>query len=81
MIFTMNIIYSEDIDFKKIKNNSIYCKAISERLINEKRLKQKIKDGGYVGQVLYNVELDDYDIIADEEIEKVLNIKSKKEER
>ena len=78
---TMNIIYSEDIDFKKIKNNSIYCKAISERLINEKRLKQKIKDGGYVGQVLYNVELDDYDIIADEEIEKVLNIKSKKEER
>lgn len=77
----MNIIYSEDIDFKKVKNNSIYRKAISDMLVSEKRLKQKIKDGGYVGQVLYNVESDDYDIVVDKEIEKVLNIRAKKEER
>lgn len=77
----MNIIYSEDIDFKKVKNNSIYCKAISDKLVSGIRLKQKIKDGGYVGQVLYNPKSDDYDIVIDREIEKVLNMRSKKEER
>lgn len=77
----MNIIYSEDIDLRKVKNNSIYRKAISDRLVSETRLKQKIKDGGYVGQALYNVESDDYDIVVDKEIERVLNIRSNKEER
>jgi len=77
----MNIVYSEDLDFHKIKRNPQYYRAISEKLISENRLKQKIKDGGYIGQVLYNALSDDYDIVVDKEIEKVLNVKAKKEER
>ncbi len=77
----MSIIYSEEIDFNKLKRNTKYYNAVTRMLINENRLKQKIKDGGYVGQVLYNFELDDYDVVVDSEVEKKINTKSKKSER
>ncbi len=76
----IDIVYSENIDFKKIKNNCIYGKEI-RKLLEEDRLRQKIKDGGYLGQVLYNVENEDYNIVVDKEVEKILGAQSKRAER
>lgn len=77
----MFIIYSEEIEFSKIGKDKKYSDALLEKLFNEERLKQKVKDGGYIGQVLYNVTSDDYDIIVDRDVEKVLNVKAKKDGR
>lgn len=77
----MDIVYSEEIDFNKLKRNSKYYKAVTKILINERRLRKKLKEGGYVGQVLYNCELDDYDVVVDSEVEKEINTNFKNSER
>lgn len=73
----LNLVYSENIDIYKIKNNRRYHNAVSEKLLDIERLKQKNKEGGYISQLLYNVDSDGYDIVIDKEIEKVLNVKQK----
>lgn len=77
----ISIIYSENIDFNEIRNNSIYKYAIANKLLQRDRLKSKIDIGGYVGQLLYNPESEHYDIIVDREIEKLINIKQRNMER
>lgn len=81
ILYISNIIYSEDIDFNRIKSNPKYSRAIVKKLISGERVKQKIKEGGYIGQCMYNAELDDYSVVFDKEIEKVINTKAKKGER
>ena len=76
----VDILYSEDIDFNDIRSNKIYNKSISKKLLNEGRIKEKLKEGGYIGQLLYNVENDDYEIVVDKEIEKELNVKQRNRE-
>ena len=76
----VDILYSEDIDFNEIRSNKRYNKYISKKLLNEGRIKEKLKEGGYIGQLLYNVENDDYEIVVDKEIEKELNVKQRNRE-
>lgn len=76
----VDILYSEDIDFNEIRSNKRYNKSISKKLLNEGRIKEKLKEGGYIGQLLYNVENDDYEIVVDKEIEKELNVKQRNRE-
>lgn len=70
----LDLIYSEDIDFVKYRKDPKYAKAV-ETLVVEERAAEKIKQGGYVGSIAYNVETDSYDIVMDKEMEKTLNVK------
>ncbi len=71
------IMYSENIDFNEIKENKKYYNAIEKKLLEVERIKEKNEEGGYIGQLLYDIESEDYDVVVDKEIEKVLNIKEK----
>ncbi len=73
----ISLIYSEEIDFEKYKKDYKYARVI-ESLLLEERVEEKVKQGGYIGSVAYNVETDTYDIVMDREIEKTLNMKQTK---
>ncbi len=81
VIGIMDLIYSEDISFIEMKRNKKYKNAIAKKLLTERRIKQKIDAGGYVGQLQYNPKRDDYDVVVDKELEKVLNVKQNREDR
>lgn len=71
-----SLVYAEKIDFKKIETDMKYKIALSKLLLAQ-RLKTKIKEGGYIGGLLYNCETDNYDIVIDDEIREFFTEKSK----
>lgn len=74
----ITLIYSEGIDFQKYKKDPEYARAV-ESLVVEERVDKKINQGGYIGSVAYNIENDNYDIVIDKELEKILNVKQTEE--
>lgn len=74
----IDLVYSEKIDFQRYKKDPKYANAVKCLLVEE-RVGSKIKQGGYIGSIAYNVKTDDYDIVVDKELEKILNTKKSRE--
>lgn len=76
------ILYGDDIDFNRIKNlDFFYENEVATKLISEKRIREKVEEcGGYIGGLIYNPEKDNYDVIVDDVLKRVM-VKNKEKEK
>lgn len=76
------LVYINDINFKKIEKNDKYKNSIIKDLLPIERIRQKSdKEGGYLGGLTYNPLTDDYDLIVDSEIREFFKQKNRNKGR
>lgn len=76
------LVYVNDINFKKIEENHKYKNSLIKDLLSIERIRQKSdKEGGYLGGLTYNPLTDDYDLIVDSEIREFFKQKNRNKER
>lgn len=75
------IVYGGDIDIRMINKNERYKTALLEKLLAAEEINSKIKDGGYIGELIYNWENDDYEVIEDRDIKEFFKTRNQTKER
>lgn len=74
----LDIVYSDDIDFERIKRDGIYKGALTNKLLEYNRIREKVKnDNGYMGGLEFDPIYEDYDVVIDEEIREWFRSKDK----